>query len=51
MKGWVRWGSIAGRDLTVRRGELLRYSIKYLNGLILVVDRLVCGVDFQILDL
>jgi hypothetical protein len=37
---WIKvvgqWGSKIGWDLTVHGGELLRYSIKHLNGLVLV---------------
>ena len=52
MKGRVRdWGSEIGWDLAADRGELLRYSIEHLNGLILVIDRLDCGVYLQSINL
>ncbi len=38
MKGRVRlWGSKIGWHLAAHRGELLRYSTKHLNGLLLVI--------------
>jgi hypothetical protein len=38
-------------EIAADRGELLGYSIKDLNGLILVIDRLDCAVYLQILKL
>ena len=45
------WGSIICWGLAADRGELLGYLIKDPNGLILVIDRLVYGIYFQILNL
>ena len=52
MKGRVRReGYGIDRDLGAIRRNLLRYLRKNCNGLLLIVDRSVCGVSFQILDL